>query len=588
MRSRSKGLLSVASLVTWLLVSAAGQETRDADWPLHNLDLKNSRFSLLDQINASNVATLTNGWSFHVARSEYISQETPLVIDGVMYFNSGTKLFAVDAATGKAVWTVDAQLPPSLTGKNAIAGSGGRGPTYGNGRIYASAGAVLYAVDAKTGKFVDSFGEKGVVPLITKALAFKYPGKYPDTLDLGYRLTGSPAYFANTLYVGTGRSANLIPGGLLIALDATTGAVKWVFTTIPQGPADEGWELTKDTWGYGRRSGGGIWTQPSIDPELGMIYFNAANPSPDYDGTARLGMNLFTNSIMALHLATGKLAWYFQTTHHDLWDSDLANGPVLFDVTAGGKVVKGVASFGKTCYAYILNRETGQPINPIVEMPVPTTTDVPGEKPWPTQPIPFTSFGTPQQPFCTVYPVVADPETARRVRPQFHPFLMNERVILSPGVTGGAIWGSSSFSPRTGFLYVAGKNQVASLRVKVVGDTINPGPDAPGYRESFHDPDHSALKVSHTVAAYDAFTGAQVWRTEFPGSTNAGNLVTGGDVLFQAGGNGNFFAFDARTGRQLFTSAAKIISGSPSTYQVRGKQYVSTIAGDTVVTFTLP
>jgi alcohol dehydrogenase (cytochrome c) len=450
---------------------------------------------------------------------------------------------------------------------------------------------VLYAVDARTGKFVESFGEKGVLPLINRALTFKYPGKYPDTLDprtLGYRLAAPPAYFNNTLYVGLAASANLIPGGLLMALDATTGAVKWVFTTVPQGPGDDGWELTKDTWGYGRRFGGGIWTQPSIDPALGIIYFNASNPSPDYDGTGRLGMNLFTNSIMALHLATGKLAWYFQTTHHDLWDSDLANGPVLFDVTAGGKAVKGIASFGKTCYAYVLNRETGQPINPIVEMPVPTTTDVPGEKPWPTQPIPFTSAGTPQQPFCTVYPIVGDPEAAKRVRPQFHPFLMHERVISSPGVTGGATWGSSSFSPRTGFLYVAGKNQVASLRVKVVGDTVNPGPGAPGFRESFHDADHSALTVSQTVAAYDALTGAQVWRTEFPGATNAGNLVTGGDVLFQAGGSGAFFAFDARTGRQLFKFSARVISGSPLTYQVRGKQYVTTIAGNTVLTFSLP
>src|SRR5438046_1695760 len=152
-------ILALAPFVTWLLVSVTAQETRDADWPLHNLDLKNSRFSPLDQIDASNVGTLTNAWSFEVARSEYIAPETPLVIDGVMYFNSGTKLFAVDAATGKAVWTVEAQPPPSLTGKDTIGGTGGRGPTYGNGRIYASAGAVIYAVDARTGKFVESFGE---------------------------------------------------------------------------------------------------------------------------------------------------------------------------------------------------------------------------------------------------------------------------------------------------------------------------------------------------------------------------------------------------------------------------------------------
>ena len=175
--------------------------------------------------------------------------------------------------------------------------------------------------------------------LLNEVLKFKYPEK--DAV--GYRLVGPPAYLNGMLYVGLAQSERHIPGGLVAAMDAKTGAVKWVFSTIPQTPTDDGWEIAKDSWIGGQRVGGGIWTQPAIDPELGLIYFNAGNPSPDYEGTARHGMNLFTNSILALRLDTGKLAWYYQTIHHDLWDWDLVTGPVLFDVNVGGKTIKGVA-----------------------------------------------------------------------------------------------------------------------------------------------------------------------------------------------------------------------------------------------------
>ena len=124
-----------------------------------------------------------------------------------------------------------------------------------------------------------------------------------------------------------------------------------------------------------------------MDPDLGLLYFNASNPSPDFDGSARVGTNLFTNSTMALHVATGKLAWYFQAIHHDIWDWDLASGPLLFDAQVGGRTVKAIGAPGKTCYLYVWNRQTGEPINPMIETPVPTYTDVPGEQVWPTQPI---------------------------------------------------------------------------------------------------------------------------------------------------------------------------------------------------------
>jgi quinohemoprotein ethanol dehydrogenase len=587
----------LAAVVAWLLVPAAAQDRTastvrlgsmprvgqagNSDWPLHNLDVFNRRYSSANEIDPSNATKLTVKWSFDAEGG--IAEITPLVVDGVMYFNSGSKLVALDAVTGKPIWIF--QTKPDFPG-------GGRGPTYADGKIFAFGPSSMYSVDAKSGKLLENFGDQGLLRLVNKALEFKYPGKYPADLDpasIGYSMKAPTAYYNNTLYVGLALGDSHIPGGLLAAVDATTGAIKWVFNTIPQGPQDEGWEIAKDTWGSGARAGGGIWTQPAIDPELGMIYFNAGNPSPDYDGSARKGINLFTNSAIALNLATGKLVWFNQVVHHDIWDWDLVTAPVLFDVTVAGKSVKGIGVPSKTCYLYLWDRETGKPINPIVETPVPTATDVPEEAPWPTQPIPYTSRGVPQQPFCATYPIVADPELAKRVRPPFQPFLVNAFIINSPGVTGGSNYGPASFSPRTGLLYITGKNDAASVKVKPVGDTIQRGPTPTGYFGTIAERGETGMPVTTTLTAYDPATGQQVWYAQVPKTTNTGNLVTAGDVVFQGISSGDFYAFDARSGRELFKSTVKSgIRASPMTYQVDGKQYVTVVGASTVFTFGLP
>jgi glucose dehydrogenase len=365
--------------------------------------------------------------------------------------------------------------------------------------------------------------------------------------------------------------------------------VRWVFNTIPQGPQDEGWDLAKDTWSTDKRYGGGIWLQPSVDPDLGMVYFNAANPSPNYDGSSRTGMNLFTNSMMAVDMNTGELEWYYQTLHHDIWDWDLASGPVLFDVERDGETVKGVASLGKTCYVYMLDRRTGEPINPIVETAVPTNTDVPGEKVWPTQPVPYTSAGVPQVPFCATYAIVSDPALASRVRQIFHPYQVNEFVITSPGNTGGANYGSPSFSPRTGLLYVTGKNDAWSIKVKPVGNTLEPGPGFVGHFGNIGENGETGVTATSTLAAYDPATGQRVWYAESPGTTNGGNLVTAGNVVFQGIGTGAFYGFDAQTGERLFThTAERGIHASPLAYEVNGTQYVAIAATNEILVFALP
>ena len=577
--------VGLAAALAWSAAPIQAQGVGEAgdDWPRHNLDEYNSRFSPLSEIDRSNVGSLELKWSMRTDVTMRVGEVTPLVVDGVMYFHSGSTLFAVDGATGEEVWTFEAEEP--FTG-------GGRGPAYGDGRIYAYGQTIMYAVDARTGTLVDSFGRDGLLRITNAALTFKYPDTYPpdiDPLSLGYMMTNPPAYRDGTIYVGLPFSDSLLPGGLLVAADAETGAVKWVFNSIPQGPRDTGWEIARDTWSGPGRYGGGIWTQPAVDAELGMVYFNAANPSPNYDGSSRKGMNLFTNSMLAVDMETGELEWYFQTLHHDIWDWDLVAGPILFDIEVDGRPVKGIASLGKTCYVYMLDRATGEPINPIVETAVPTATDVPGDEVWPTQPVPYTSRGIPQQPFCAIYPLITDPELAPRARQIFQPHSVNEFFIVSPGLMGGANFGSPSFSPRTGLLYATGKNDAWSIKVNPVGDTLEPGPGNMGHFAVFTEEGETGMTVTTTLAAYEPATGRRAWYAEIEGLTNSGNMVTAGDLVFQGAGTGHFYAFDAATGERLFQYQAETgIRSSPATFGAGGAQYVTVIAANTVLTFGLP
>ena len=220
------------------------------DWPQHNLNLHNPRFAEPDGIDTSNVGRLELKWRHQTPPRSIVRSTTPLVVDGIMYFNSGSVLTALDAATGEAVWTFEADPPFS---------GGGRGPSYADGRIYAFGPTIMYAVDAKTGELVETFGDGGHLQVAQAALTFKYPDTYPPTVDttaLGFAMTNPPTAAGGNLFIGLPFSEGLVPGGLLTAVDGTTGAVRWVFNTVPQGPRDEGWEIAKDTWSGDKRYGG--------------------------------------------------------------------------------------------------------------------------------------------------------------------------------------------------------------------------------------------------------------------------------------------------------------------------------------------
>ena len=577
----------VVAVTTGAAQPAAAQQG-STDWSSQNLNLHNNRFAPLEEINTTNVNRLTARWTYEVGPTDNITQATPLVVGGVMYLHSRSTLFALDAATGAELWT-------AVLDAGSQSGSPVRGPTFAGGNVYAYRGADLYAMDARTGAPVESFGNQGVLPVVGSALQMKYPDDYPPNLDpvsIGYRITTPPAHHDGTMYVAAALSEGHIPGGLVIATDAGTGAIKWVFNTIPQGPQDEGWEIARETWGSGARAGGGIWTQPAIDTDLGMVYVNAGNPSPDYDGSARVGINLFSNSTIALDLDTGALRWYYQAVHHDLWDWDHVTGPVLFDVTGDdGQPIKGVAAAGKNCLFYMWDRETGEPLHAMVETVVPTETDVPGEQVWPTQPIPHNAAGVPMTPLCATFVELDDPELASRSSQLYSPYWMSKEVIVPHG---GSSFGAPAFSPRTGLVYVTGKNGAIALVVNPVGDTLEPGPDSRGHTESFAGLDRISedYPPEVTVSAYDPVTGEQRWQAVLPARSSigaSGNMVTAGNLVFQGVEDGGLYALDAETGDELFRfDAPRPIRASPLTYEVNGTQYVTVVATNTVVTLALP
>jgi len=555
----------------------------NTNWASHNLDPYNQRFSDLDQIDTSTVSELQPRWRFNVEPGLNVGQVTPLVVKGVMYLHAGSTILAINAETGQSIWSLKV---------NGLPGGPVRGPLFAAGTLYTYHGDKLVATDAQSGQLVETFGTGGVLPIFGLALEKKYPDTYPpgfDASSLNYRINSSPAYHDNTLYVGSAISEGNIPGGLVVAADATTGDIKWVFNTIPQRPQDEGWDLANPTWGDGKRVGAGIWTQPAIDSELGLLYFNTANPNPPYDGSARPGANLFTNSTIALDLETGALRWHYQTIHHDLWDWDNVTGPVLFDIKHNGQLIKGVGAAGKNCLLYLWHRETGEPINPMVETLVPTETNVPGEVVYPTQPIPHNARGVPLAPFCATYLDLNDPELQTQARQMYTPYSTNEHYIVAHG---GSSFGSPSFSPQTGLLYITGKNAGVSLLVKPLGDSLKLG-EGGGHQKNFTEISRiPSYTPTTTLTAYEPATGRDIWQQVLPAVTfgaSSGSLATAGGLIFQGTENGGFYAFHAGTGEQLFHhDAGRTLRSSPLTYEINGTQYVGVVASSTILAFALP
>ena len=399
--------LLIASMVlgaAWFSTDTAGQSgsgpsTRNGEWPHYTADLRGTKYSPLDQINAANFNTLEVAWRFKTdnlgTRPEFKLEGTPLMVGGVLYTTGGTRrsVVALDARSGELLWTH--RYPEGPRGANAPRQLSGRGVSYwtdgkGDDRVlYVTPGYRLIALNAKTGALVPSFGKGGVVDL---KVGVVYGNGQPIDLETGeIGLHSTPTVVRDTVIIGSSMKEGMTitthnnTKGLVRAFDARTGKLQWTFNTIPR-PGEVG----NDTWLNGSwavNGNTGVWTQITVDEELGLVYLPVESPSSDYYGARRPGNNLFGESLVCVDLKTGQRKWHFQLVHHPIWDHDISSAPILLDATIDGKPRKLVAQPSKQTFLYVFDRITGAPIWPIVETPVPPG-DVPGEWYAPTQPIP--------------------------------------------------------------------------------------------------------------------------------------------------------------------------------------------------------
>ncbi len=329
------------------------------DWITNGGSLMNQRYSPLDQIDDGNIGDVKGVWTTHLRGSataaKYSAESQPLVYDGVIYVPTGQDdVFAVSADTGDILWEYKGDLDETIS--VVCCGWESRGVAIGDGKVYlGKLDGSLVALDQKTGKEV---WKTQVGPW-----------------QQGYSITAAPLYLDGMVITGISGGEFAIRGRLT-AFDAQTGKEKWRFYTTEPG------SWAGDSW---RNGGAPIWHTPSVDPELGLLYFTTGNANPDNDGSRRAGKNLYAASMIALDYRTGKLKWYFQMVHHDIWDYDAPSPTVLFDANIAGKDVRGIGEAEKTGWLYLLNRETGEPLFPMPETPVPQNAK---QKTYPTQPIP--------------------------------------------------------------------------------------------------------------------------------------------------------------------------------------------------------
>lgn len=469
-------LLLASALLLPLFVSAA-----DTDWPAYLGDKASSHYSTLKQITPRNVAKLDVAWQYNCGGMDRNNRSqiqcNPLIIDGVLYGTTpDLKLFALDAATGREKWRFDPASIPGVT-----KGGVNRGLVHwaGNGasRLFYGNDPFLHCIDAKTGKRVASFGDNGTVNLkgdlgrdVSKlALQSTTPGViFGDLLIMGMRLGEGPAPAA--------------PGHIR-AYDVRTGKLVWRFNTIPQ-PGEPGYE----TWppnAYQYIGGGNVWTGFALDEKRGIVFCPTGSAAFDFWGGNRLGQNLFANCLLALDARTGKRLWHQQLVRHDLWDRDLPAPPNLLTVTHDGRRVDVVAQVTKSGHVFVFHRETGEPLFPIRDVPVPAS-DLQGESAWPTQPVPVKPAPFSRQVFS--YDQITDisPESHRQVLERFAklrphvPFQppSREGTIIFPGFDGGAEWGGAAADP-DGVLYVNG-NEMAWVMHMVETKRSGDGPATTG------------------------------------------------------------------------------------------------------------
>jgi PQQ-dependent dehydrogenase (methanol/ethanol family) len=482
------------------MMSAAASD--DRNWLLHGRSYANDRYSPLTQIDASNVAKLAPAAIVQTGMTASF-ETTPIVVDGVMYVTTPVvsnkmKIIALDATNGQRYW----ETTYNLGTFQICCGPVNRGVAVGYGKVYVTTlDDNLLALDAKTGKV-----------LWQKSVADP---------SAGYSETMAPQLYRGSVIVGSAGGEWAIRG-FVAAYDASTGAQKWRWwATDPK-------SFQGDSWKYG---GGMSWTTPAIDPKLGLLIFSTGNPNPDLYGTSRTGDNLYTDSIVALDVNTGKLRWYYQEVKHDVWDYDAVSNPVLFDVTANGHKTPAAGEAGKVGWIFIVDRRTGKLIR----------------KSQPYVMMSKNMFSTPTK----------------------------DGVNMLPGANGGAEWSPPAYSPQTHDMYVLAMNQL----MKFTTQEPHAGQGQIRLGSAFTNVAKNGVQNGPFVAV-NMDTGKIAWQYTAPQPLIGGALATAGNLVFMGEGNGWFDAFDAKTGKRLWRyQLGAGVNAPPITYEVNGVQYVAVAAG---------
>jgi quinoprotein glucose dehydrogenase len=605
---------STASLFAAGAASPATGASSDWEWRYYGGDQAASRFAPLDQITPENVNNLEVAWVHHTGdameRPQTTNECTPICVDGVLYFTtSQVKTQAIDAATGKLLWTFD---PFEGTASRRSRGVNRGVAFHRDGeqlRIYVTALEKLYCLDGKTGQLVKSFADGGALDLTTHFDC--------DMTGLGYSHTSPVVVHGDLIFTGGGGGEGPAPAapGHIRAWDARTGERKWIFHTIPR-PGQYGYETwPQDAWRH--VGGANNWAGMSFDEARGRLFVSLGSPAFDFWGGDRHGQNLFGNCVLALDAATGERLWHFQTVHHDIWDYDLPCQPILCTVTMGGVRIEALAQLTKTGLCFVFDRMTGQPLFGVEERPVPPS-DVPGERAWPTQPFPLKPPPLSGLSFDDSDVTDVSPQSAAYVReflakhrhgPIFTPPSL-QGTIVRPGFLGGALWGGGSFDPRTGYLYVntSENANIMQLVEQEPGKGYRFGHT--GYLRLFDHEERAPMRPPWGfLTCIDLNTGDFVWREvlgEDPKYDKTGTRQMGGSIA-TAGGlvfvaatlDERLRAFDSKTGREVWSTRMNAGGyATPCSYSAGGRQFVVIAAGgggrqrtktsDEIVAYALP
>ncbi len=436
----------------------------DKGWDVYGGSKNNDRYSSLKIIDTNNVSGLKVAWIYHTGDADSVTQiqANPLVIDNTLYgISPKLKLFALDAATGEKKWVFDPVQENNSDAKGwFFIMNTCRGVTYytdgkDDKRIFLGASSFLYCIDASNGKLISSFGDNGKIDLHNDLdrdvkknfVALTTPGIiYKDMIIIGDRVDEGPT---------------AAPGHIR-AYDVHTGKLRWIFHTIPH-PGEEGYETWDDKEAYKHIGGANSWSGFSLDEEKGILFAPTGSASFDFYGGKRKGADLFANSVLAIDAATGKRIWHFQTVHHDVWDRDLPTAPVLINIKKDGKTIEAVAQPTKSGLIFLFERTTGKPLYPINEIPVPTESELTGEKlfptqPWPTFPEPFARQVLRENDLNTLVPDSSYADIKKRLASYKTGFTFNapsrQGTIIFPGYDGGAEWGGPAYDPETGIIYI--------------------------------------------------------------------------------------------------------------------------------------